>query len=720
MKMPSWMSLACRVAVRTGAPRLTLLLAGLAVLGPAMTAGAWASTVPARRLLEVTDLGNPVMSPDGRRVAFRAEMPSVERNTVETAWYVQALDGRAPPLRVGEGGLPLRELVSGVVLPSPAVWSPDGRWIYYRASLDGRVSVWRAAADGSAAQEVTTDPADVRAFALAEDGRMLRYSTGATREQVAATELAEYDRGVHIDRTVNMAAAVFRSGNANGRPATQRFTGGWFAAGPLLAGEPDHWKGVDLDAMDTRALPAGQVPRPPLGPGDLHKALPAPTRLAVNPDGRIALLTDAARQAGQQVSRYRTLSMLADRHARRPLRCVHPRCADRYITDLLWRPGSDEVVFTSTNFEKGRAQEIHAWNVATGAVRPVVLSQGLLSGSQRYWDIPCAISAHALVCVAAEADRPPRLEAIDLDSGQRRVLYAPNAALESDIAAVAPAQFMQWRDAQGRGFTGYLFPARRPVADTPPPLFVTFYNCYGFLRGGMGDEWPLVSLAEQGISSLCINALPGFPNDFVERHDPARTAIESVVALLAGQGKIDPARVGMGGLSYGGEVTLWTLAHSDVVRVASVSSISLTPSYYLYNSLSDEVRSTVMERWQLGDPDATPAQWARISPVHHLDRIRAPILFQQPEQEYRLALDYVLPLMRRKQADMYVFPDELHIKFQPRHKLAVYDRNLDWFRFWLQGHEDADPLKAGQYRVWEEMRPSHGGPALVGQTSGPP
>ncbi len=106
----------------------------------------------------------------------------------------------------------------------------------------------------------------------------------------------------------------------------------------------------------------------------------------------------------------------------------------------------------------------------------------------------------------------------------------------------------------------------------------------------------------------------------------------------------------------------------------------------------------------LGSPEETPDRWRAISPGYNLDRMEAPILMQIPEQEYMQALDYTVPLIRRQQADLYVFPHEPHQKFQPRHKLAVYERNLDWFRFWLQDYEDPDPRKAEQYRHWREMR----------------
>jgi hypothetical protein len=75
-----------------------------------------------------------------------------------------------------------------------------------------------------------------------------------------------------------------------------------------------------------------------------------------------------------------------------------------------------------------------------------------------------------------------------------------------------------------------------------------------------------------------------------------------------------------------------------------------------------------------------------------------------PEQEYVNALDYAIPLIHKHRADLYVFPNEPHLKFQPKHKLADYERNLDWFRFWLQGHEGPDPAKRAQYVRWDEMK----------------
>jgi dipeptidyl aminopeptidase/acylaminoacyl peptidase len=662
-----------------------------------------ADAVSPRRLLEVADIANPTVSPDGRSVAFRVERASVARNTYDTVWYLQGL-GDPWPTRVADGGVPLRDSAGGS-LPPKVVWSPDDRWIYYRALVDGKIDVWRAAADGSGAEPLTHDAADVRDFALGEGGRVLRYSVGATREEVLSAERAEYDQGIRIDDTVPIGQGLFRSGNFAGRMATQRFGKVWFDRATLLD-VPDRWRELDLASGTRRALAGSNVPSAPS---------PAPGTAGVDGDpwksvrdphgGRAAWLTRIGDRKGQQQRPDVLLSALPRPHAGQAVRCVSALCTGKAITGIQWRPDHDEVLFTVTDPRQGLAQSILRWNVETGEVRVVVQTGGLVDGG-RDPASNCGASAEALVCVTAEADRPPRLEMIDLESGGRHVLFDPNAALARDMAKVAPARLLRWKDKQGRWFTGQFYSARRS-GDDPAPLFITYYSCPGFVRGGVGDEWPLATLAQAGISALCINRRPGYTMDAVARYGEGLAAVESVIDLLSGEGEIDRARVGMGGLSFGGEVTMWTVTGSDLLAAASVANPVLSPSYYLIGSMKGEAFfKGLRAMWGLGSPSETPERWKALSPVFQLDRIHAPILFQHSEQEYMFALDYEIPLIREHRADLYVFPNEPHQKFQPRHKLAVYNRNLDWFRFWLQGYEDPDPGKAAQYARWRVMRSS--------------
>lgn len=672
---------------------LTLLVPGYAV---AMTA------VEPRDLVEVADFGAPVISPDGRSVAYRVEQASVERNTYDAFWYVQSLEPGALPRRVADGGVVLRDS-AGTPLPATVLWSGDGRWLYYRALIDGRLDVWRASADGRGARPATQDSSDVRAFSLSRDGRSLRYSVGAEREVVAAAEQAEYDRGVRIDGTVPIGQGLVRSGAVDGRLATQRYAGVWFDRASLLADVPDRWKALDL--WTGALVEAGQASEG-VTPDEARivRRFPDAWKTAVSADGRwVASLTRFGEKAGLQSPPNVRLSAATLDDRRPPVVCTHALCTGQAISTIQWRPGRDEVLFTVTDRLAGGAQSIFRWNVRTGEVHAVARAAGLLNGGREIGS-RCGVSAHTLVCVRASANQPPRLEAIDIDRGSTYVLHDPNAALGHALAASTPAIPLRWSDARGQVFTGQFYAARLSPGQPAPPLFVNYYLCSGFVRGGVGDEWPFASLAANGISALCINDTP-YRLDPLSRYEDARSAVDSAVRQLAGEHRIDPHRVGMGGLSFGSEVTLWVAMQTDLLSAASVSSPSVSSTYYLFGSLKgDMFTAGLKELWGLGAPDQTPERWKLLSPEFNVDRIQAPILFQMPEQEYLPALDYAVELIRRGRADLYVFPNEPHQKFQPRHKLAVYERNVDWFRFWLQGAEDPSPNKQAQYVHWREMR----------------
>lgn len=660
-----------------------------------------------RQIVEVVDIANVVMSPDGRSVAFRVHQAAIERNALDTVWYVQDVYGTAEPRRVADGGFAMQEFW-GLPAPAPAVWSPDGRWIYYGAMINGKIDIWRAAADGSHAEPVTLDPADVRKFALSADGRILKYSVAATREEVIAAEEVEHDYGIRIDKSVPIGQPLFRSGYLAGRLATQRYRGGMeLYRTSLLADVAERWNAIDLATGQRRPVePSGVPPSSDVVPAQpMHQTEP-PGHVLDPKTGRVALLTNSGKGEGLYRQPFAELAVVPGPE-KQPIECQLEQCRNKAITNVNWRPSTDEVIFTVTDPDEGLAQSIFRWDFENDVVGPVVRSGGLVNGG-RDESSSCGISAQVLVCVASEADRPPRLERIDLQTGQRDVLFEPNAALASNIAATTPARLLRWKDANGQTITGQFFAARRRDGHLPP-LFVNLYRCSGFIRGGTGDEWPMTSLAESGISSLCLNHAPS-KLDAVERYDTGLEMVRSAIALLASAGEIDRTKVGMGGLSFGTEVTLWTAVNSNLLTAASVSSVGLTPLGHALRNLHDDSFLPVLRKyWQLGSPDETPERWQRLSMAFNVEAIQAPIMMQLPEHEYIRSMDYAVPLIKGRKADLYVFPEEAHFKFQPRHKLAVYDRNLDWFKFWLLDEENSEPFKQEQYARWRKMKakPNH-------------
>lgn len=665
-------------------PLCLMLAIGLAY-GAAM---AKAPSPSPRMLVEVTDLSGVAVSPDGTAVAFRKERASIERNAYRSEWHVAEVNGARPPLRIGNGGEPLRT-PAGVAVPEQPQWSPDSRWIYYRALHGGEIQVWRAARDGRIAEQVTRDSANVEWFLLSADGARLYYRIGATRLAIEAAEQAEYDAGILFDDGVHGGQNIFRSLPLEGRLASHRFSEE--GTRPLLSTAPRSYRVVELDSLTVHDAAEAELSRERRTDDSLRRhAL----------DTRMAARSSNGRNTAVLAGRYPHSELLVFRNGARPVVCE--ACRAMTIEGVAWS-GGDEVVFTARDVSKGFAHSLYAWRPGDDAPRLIVASDGLLAGDRTGQGSTCAVGDTFAFCVTASALSPPRLERIELDTGAREVIADPNSALAVAGAAQVEAVARSWTDADGRHFSGHLLlPRNRPNGRMP--LFINYYRCPGYLRGGYGDEYPLAPLASAGIASLCVNMTPATEHA-EDDYNAALSAVEAIISELDEEGVIDRRRVGMGGLSFGSEVALWIAGESDLLSAVSISSAQPSPTGWWLRASMAGRRASMLRRWGISAPDETPDQWRRISPSYFAEGISAPVLMQLPEGEFRTNVELYARLRGAGIAtELYVFPNEPHQKVEPRHKLAVYDRNLDWFRFWLQGFIDRDPKKSEQFARWTSLR----------------
>ncbi|PKP92525.1 MAG: hypothetical protein CVT77_08690 [Alphaproteobacteria bacterium HGW-Alphaproteobacteria-16] len=160
----------------------------------------------------------------------------------------------------------------------------------------------------------------------------------------------------------------------------------------------------------------------------------------------------------------------------------------------------------------------------------------------------------------------------------------------------------------------------------------------------------------------------------------------------------------MTGLSDGASTVAFALINSDRFAAAAMSSCCIEPWTVMTvvgPAYADRMRT-------LGYPPATAPDrsfWAPASIAQNAATIDTPLLMQLADDEYLMSLEAFTALREHdKPVDMYVFPDEHHIKWQPAHRLAIYERNLDWFGFWLAGRIDPDPDKREQFAHWKALR----------------
>lgn len=655
-----------------------VMLAGLAAAA-AVSAAPDRARIPiaTRDLVEVAEISAPTLSPDGKRVAYRISRPSVEDNRTALDWYVSDLAG-GRPIPAGSGGAAQYEGSGGLAEQVP-IWDPDSRGLRFRALVDGAVGIWHWREGGATEREVVDD-ADILDFALSADAKVLRYTIGAPRAAIAAAERRAYVEGVVVDAHLDIMQPIAGGAIEDGRRVMQQLPTEWFERERLLWNAPRQQRTIGSDG------------KPPAG-----NAYFPPSRLEQGKNV-VSQAGDTA-EIGADGDRKRVTVTRPDG---RVIACGAPVCRSPRLAALGWRPGADTLLL----FEReGSAREaISVWRVGASRAHHIATTDGAQRASYR---APrCAIAASALVCAESRPLQPPRLVRIDLDLGKRRTLADPNAGLQRRISA--SAEVMQWGD----DVTGILLRPAKAIG--PLPLVIQYYHCAGFLKGGVGEEIPMLPLVEHGVAILCMDRTRSPGSGPIEAgYALALTDIERAIDGLAASGTIDPARVGIGGLSFGSEVALWAIRKPKRFAAATSSSGQISDIYYWANALPGRGFPEMLKRyWQLGDPDADAARWRLLAPAADAARIDTPLLMQLPESEARYVIEFHTRLKRAgKPAEMILFADEPHIKTQPAHKRAVYERNLDWYRFWLKGDEDPDPAKREQYARWRQLSAGQSLPA---------
>jgi hypothetical protein len=115
----------------------------------------------------------------------------------------------------------------------------------------------------------------------------------------------------------------------------------------------------------------------------------------------------------------------------------------------------------------------------------------------------------------------------------------------------------------------------------------------------------------------------------------------------------------------------------------------------------------IFAKWGLrGWPEGeSKRNWQKLAASLNADHIETPLLMNSPDSEFlgNMALFTSLEKLH-KPVELYIYANELHIKNQPKHRYEIYERNVDWFRFWLQGEDEVSPTNTEQTRRWRKLR----------------
>ncbi|GIL39914.1 hypothetical protein TMPK1_21510 [Rhodospirillales bacterium TMPK1] len=664
----------------------------------------------ARDLVEVSELANLRLSPDGSVVVVDEIRPDVASNSIKRTWrLISVAQGKLlSSVPAGEA----RIEVNYTIHYEAPVWSADSKWFYYLALREGAVQVWRTSSTGMRTEQVTRDEADVENFTLDPGSHLLFYNVRATRAAIAAAERREFERGVAIDGSIVLTGPVFGGYPINGGNHSARLFGRSLTG--ILGGEPLRTKAIDLRVLRLVEVTPQDKDRytklvTPIDVGEVEVA-----DVVKSSDGRyVAYRRASPRTAEQKLQSVPAMYSIVVKEIGRSnseVVCSVESCPGS-VKHLRW---SDQgaVLYFVTEESQGTIATLHAWDAATKATSAVYSSGGLITSNVPYYSSTCPIAKGEAFCIVASAKIPPAVVAVNLKDKSSRALYAPSSSIQSRIPF--SAEHISWKDVTGKTTTGVLVLPDQTTPSAGFPLVIVTYRCRGFLRGGTGDEYPEFLFARAGIAALCVNfdlqTVVGSDGEGGAVIDAGRRAglatYEAAIELLSSKKLIDRSKVGIVGLSYGAGLAQYALMHSNLFAAASISQGGISdPIRWYFAPPGGIFRRYMEENVHLPPPYNDPKGiWAQKSPALNASKISAPILIQASDQEFIYGLEFFSNLAdAKKPVEMVVFKDEGHVKTQPVHKLAVYDRNVAWFRFWLQGIEEADPRDPQQLERWKKL-----------------
>jgi dipeptidyl aminopeptidase/acylaminoacyl peptidase len=151
------------------------------------------------------------------------------------------------------------------------------------------------------------------------------------------------------------------------------------------------------------------------------------------------------------------------------------------------------------------------------------------------------------------------------------------------------------------------------------------------------------------------------------------------------QGLADPGRLGIGGWSYGGITTNYTIA-TDPRFKAAVSGAGSSLQLTMYGM--DQY--IVQYEQELGLPWKAQEAWMKVSyPFFHADRIKTPTLFLGGEKDFNVPIaggEQMYQALKSLGVDtqLVVYPGQFHSITMPSYERDRLKRYVDWYDKYLK------------------------------------
>ena len=639
---------------------------------------------PAKRALRPGDvyllknLSDAQISPDGKWVAFSLSSVDTAKDRSNSDIWMVSWDGQQT--------VQLTNSEEGENTPR---WSLDGKYISFLSARNGEkaTQIWLMDTRGGEAKKLTSLKGDLDEYIWSPDGKKIAMSikdqdfsdTAKTKTRTPFvmdryhfkqdiegyvgnryTHLYVYDIGTK--KTDTLTKGNFDEGSPSWSPDGKKLA---FVSN--RSQDPDRNANMDICVMD------------PIGGAAIKQLttwIGADRNPQWSPDGKFIAYTSTSSNLNFTMYGQNNISIIPSTGGAARLLA---QSLDRPVSNIVWSKDGQQLNFLVAD---DRKQYVAKLNIETNAMETIA------SGDRGFSTIIRSPASEALVAAMSEPQMPTELYAIE-NNQVRRLTHVQDSFVNTIQFATVEGFTSTSKD--GTKVSGILYRPSTNTASQKLPLLL-------FIHGGpVGQDDYRFDLFRQmlaaggyAVAGVNYRGSNGRGLDFIKAiyADWGNKEVMDILGAadyLVQKGIADEQKMGIGGWSYGGILTNYTIATDTRFKAAaSGAGSSLQLSMYGMDQY------VIQYETELGAPWKNPKKWIDLSyPFFKADKIKTPTLFMAGEKDFNVPVaggEQMYQALRSLgiPTQLVIYPGQFHGITKPSYQVDRFERYLKWFGQYLK------------------------------------